>query len=515
MRNGTSRGGRRFTVEAAPFAWGQATVLDVFRPAFCNEPQEQTARMRWPFSAKFPRRARPVSFADVRQRTLGDSDGPRILVLTPFLPLNHAKSVFGIFQRLRRHLLALDALGPVHVALFSPDHAPVPLAAKFAISRNAHQLWPLRGTLDFVAASGSKRWFDRVTDLFWSLRGIVGFINGRPTMHTCRWEQVGSLERILGALQPDLIFAHGLSAAVPLLRIKSRLPPIVVAFDDVESVQLERSVGSKRHSMARWRVLLRVWMARQAERRVTAMATAVLVCSELERQKVRAMCRTDRVFAIPNTATAFGELAAASRPVAVFVGTARYGPNREAFVWFAREIWPRVRAAVPEARVLVVGDKTDELGIASAPLGIETLGFVENLGPIYADAMIAVCPIRRGSGTRIKVIEAAINCRPVVSTTLGAEGLIFEPGAEILFADDAEAFAAACIRLFRDPRLAARIGQAARARALSAYMEDSAVELLRNVCGEALKSARRAAFDPAEASGAACGEIGRKPAHWS
>jgi glycosyltransferase involved in cell wall biosynthesis len=138
----------------------------------------------------------------------------------------------------------------------------------------------------------------------------------------------------------------------------------------------------------------------------------------------------------------------------------------------------------------VAGEGTADLDIGSEQLGIEALGFVENLAPIYAAAMIAVCPVRRGSGTRIKIIEAAVNKRPVVSTTVGAEGLTFKPGVEILTVDDARGFADACIGLFRDPAQAALIGEAAAQHARSAYQETWIAERLHAICADVVRDER-------------------------
>lgn len=411
---------------------------------------------------------------------------PRILVLSLFIPWNPVKSVWGAFQRLGRHLTALDRLGPVDLAFFSPGFEQLSPGTVAAITRDAHHMWPLRGSVHFVAPSKRRSLYDRLSDVYWTLRGFVGFVGDRPNMDTCRRRQIESLGRILSLSQPDLIFAHRLSAAVPLLRIKSQLPPIVVDFDDLESVRLERFAMSKPDLTGRWGIRFWALLARLAQRRVSAIATALLVCSELERRTVQLMFPGGRVFTIPNTAASLGELPPPSEPVAVFVGTANYPPNREALLWFTTEVWPRIRRAVPEARLIIVGDKTDNLGIASQQFGIETLGFVESLAPIYAAATLAICPIHRGSGTRIKIIEAAANGRPVVSTTLGAEGLEFKPGIEILLEDDVAGFADACIQLFQDPARAAQIGKAAMQRALSTYQESRVADRLRAICADAL-----------------------------
>ena len=411
---------------------------------------------------------------------------PRILLLSEFFPADPDRCVFGPFQRLKRHLAVLDRLGPVDTVFMWPPGA-LSEADESRFRAVAKQTWPLRGSVHFVArGGGANGLLQRISDAFWAVRGFVGFDRDQPDMAMCRRRQIEGIEKILEVSQPTLIFAYRLSTAVPLLRMKSRLPPIIVDFDDVESVRIERSAMSKPNLIERCKARFGVVLARRAQGRVSAAAAGVLVCSELEQRRVQLMYPEARVFAIPNSAAALGELPPPSQPIAVFVGTACYEPNKEAILWLARQIWPHIRGAVPQARLIVAGEGTADLGIGSEQLGIEALGFVENLAPIYAAAMLAVCPIRRGSGTRIKIIEAAVNGRPVVSTTVGAEGLAFEPEAEILIVDDAKGFADACIGLLRDPLRAAMIAKAASRRARSVYRSEQIAERLRAICAEAL-----------------------------
>ena len=412
---------------------------------------------------------------------------PRILLLTGFFPWDPVRSVFGAFQRLGRHVRVLNRLGPVDVVFFSPAVGQLSqsdISARSAIARKA---WSFRGSVHFVTSSEPKNLLDRLSDSFWTVRGFVGFGEDGPDMDTCRRQQVDGLEHIMQVTQPDLIFAYRLSTAVPMLRMKAGLPPIVVDLDDLESVRLDRLAGSRPRLTDKLKARYNASLARRAQRRISAIAASVIVCSDIERLKVQAMRPTARVATVPNTAAVLGVPPPALEPVALFVGTARYPPNREAILWFTNEVWPHIRRAVPQARFIVVGEKTIELGITSSQDGIEALGFVENLAPIYAAAMLAVCPIRRGSGTRIKIIEASINGRPVVSTTVGAEGLAFVPGTEILIDDDAIHFADACIRLLRNPAEATAIGEAARRRAKSAYRESWITERLRAICTSALR----------------------------
>ena len=411
---------------------------------------------------------------------------PRILLISEFFPAD-PRCVVGTFQRLKRHLAVLDRLGPVDAVFMWPRGRTLSEADESRFRAVAKQTWPLRGSVHFVAPGRrANGLLPRINDAFWALRGFVGLDRDQPSMAMCRRRQIEDIEKMLEVSQPHLIFAHRLNTAVPLMRMKSRLPPIIVDFDDVESVRIERLAMSKSNLIGRWKARLGVVLARRAQGRVSAAAAGVLVCSELEQRKVQLMYPEARVYVIPNSAAALGELPTSSQRIAVFVGTAGYEPNKEAILWLAKQIWPYIRGAVPQARLIVAGEGTGDLSIGSEQLGIEALGFVENLAPIYAAAMLAVCPIRRGSGTRIKIIEAAVNGRPVVSTTVGAEGLTFKPGSEILIVDDAKGFADACIGLLRDPARAAMIGKAASRRARSAYRSERIAEHLRAICIEAL-----------------------------
>jgi glycosyltransferase involved in cell wall biosynthesis len=428
----------------------------------------------------------PFSRAPDRPLDAAARRNQRILLLSQFFPADPGRCVFGPFQRLKRHLTVLDRLGPVDaVFMWPPGGLSDADVSRFRAI--AKQTWPLRGYVDFVAPSGANGLLQTISDALWVLRGFVGFDCDQPSMAMCRRGQIEQMEKIIKARQPDLIFAHRLSTAVPLMRMESKLPPMIV---DVDSVRIERSAMSKPNLAGRWKARLGVALARRAQARVSAAAAGVLVCSELEQRKVQLMYPGARVFAIPNSAARFGELPLPSHPIAIFVGTACYEPNKEAILWLAEQIWPYIRRAVPRAQLIVAGEGTADLDIGSEQLGIEALGFVENLAPIYAAAMIAVCPVRRGSGTRIKIIEAAVNKRPVVSTTVGAEGLTFKPGAEILIVDDARGFADACIGLFRDPAQAALIGEAAAQHARSAYQEAWIAERLHAICADVVRDER-------------------------
>jgi polysaccharide biosynthesis protein PslH len=127
----------------------------------------------------------------------------------------------------------------------------------------------------------------------------------------------------------------------------------------------------------------------------------------------------------------------------VFVGTASYTPYRRGLAWFVREALPEIRGRTPVA-LEVVGDPPAQPVEAE---GVRYVGSVPSVEPFYAQSHAVVVPVFEGSGTRLKILEAMAYGRPVISTTLGAEGLPVTADTHFLQADDAEGFAAAATRL--------------------------------------------------------------------
>lgn len=138
----------------------------------------------------------------------------------------------------------------------------------------------------------------------------------------------------------------------------------------------------------------------------------------------------------------------------LFVGTLCYLPNEDAVEMFAREVLPRIRVENPCMRFRVVGmGKSEKVRSVGELPGVDFVGPVADLNPEFAAAGMLVVPLRAGSGTRIKILEAFIQRTPVVSTSIGAEGLAVSDGEHLLIADTPSEIAACCLRLSRDPML--------------------------------------------------------------
>ena len=142
----------------------------------------------------------------------------------------------------------------------------------------------------------------------------------------------------------------------------------------------------------------------------------------------------------------------------LIIGKMDYAPNVDSALFFCKEIFPLVQAQVPQARVLVVGaDPLPEVRALAADPAVEITGYVDDVLPYYQRSCLSAVSLRAGSGTRLKILEAMALGRPVVSTTLGCEGLDVTPDDNILVADSPTDFGTQTVRLLTDLDLRRRL----------------------------------------------------------
>ena len=154
----------------------------------------------------------------------------------------------------------------------------------------------------------------------------------------------------------------------------------------------------------------------------------------------------------------------------VGVGSMDYHANIDGAVSFAREVWPRLRERKPALTFTIVGraPSPEVRELASIP-GIEVTGTVDDVRPYYQEAIAAIVPLKVGGGSRLKILEAMAAGVPVVSTTLGAEGLKVMPDENILIADTTEGTIDAVIRLIENEEQRAQFRNAGRALISNRY----------------------------------------------
>ena len=285
------------------------------------------------------------------------------------------------------------------------------------------------------------------------------------------WSRLRELAQGAAAeLRPDVLTVEHDNAAA----WASDLPPDIPAFLGLQNVgwhyyeNRSRAVGGA--ARAALRIEARRFRAHDA--RWFPRYRALIAVSERDRDDLVAASPTP-VEVVPNGVAA-DELVPAGAEgepdTLLFTGTLSHPPNAEGIRWFVDEVWPRVRAQRPVARLMVVGrDPTRSVQRLDSAPGVEVVGPVPEMAPYFARATAVVAPLRSGGGTRLKILEALASGRAVVSTDVGCEGLDLEDGAQLLVADGAEAFAAATLRLLDDAALRERLAASGREQAKRRY----------------------------------------------
>jgi polysaccharide biosynthesis protein PslH len=178
------------------------------------------------------------------------------------------------------------------------------------------------------------------------------------------------------------------------------------------------------------------------------------------------------------------------RPHFCYVGSLRWHPNVAGLDWFCQEVWPRVRRRVPDAtfEIAGVGLKPDASGRLPVPEawkvpGVETVGFLDDLEPLYARSLGMLAPILGGSGVRMKLLEGFRAGMPVVTTPDGAFGLPLKDGSEALIASDADGFAERVERLVKGQEVRDRVREGGYRYLEAHHSLAVAQDIMREVLG--------------------------------
>ncbi len=230
--------------------------------------------------------------------------------------------------------------------------------------------------------------------------------------------------------------------------------------DTVLYDSLREGEGPKRH--------FDLWKLRRLEAESTRRYRHHVLCSQEDAEALRRRygaldCAVVQSGFEPRSFRPSDPPTARERERLVFLGSMDYGPNVDAVLRFAREILPRVRDRRPGVVFEIVGGNPPDAVRALAGERVHVTGRVEAVQPYLERASALVVPLRIGGGTRLKIVEALALETPVVSTTIGAEGLGLVSGEHLALADSAEDFAAAVLRVLDDPDTAARAARRGRA----------------------------------------------------
>jgi polysaccharide biosynthesis protein PslH len=171
-----------------------------------------------------------------------------------------------------------------------------------------------------------------------------------------------------------------------------------------------------------------------------------------------------------------------STPIIVFVGRMDYFPNVDGILEFTRNVFPRVRATVPNVELRIVGaDPTRSVFRLNRVPGIKVTGYVPDIRPHVADASVAIAPLRIARGTQNKVLEMMAAGIPVVATPEAAKGVQAVAGEHLMVAGNAEEFASHVVELLRNRDLRRKFSEAGRKQVEKAHSWPAAMTILDDV----------------------------------
>jgi glycosyltransferase involved in cell wall biosynthesis len=281
--------------------------------------------------------------------------------------------------------------------------------------------------------------------------------------------------------------------------------PAIVDYDDLQ----DRLLTSRRRSswpharredvLGRWATTAEAAAWNRLQRRLARDVAAVTVCSDADRAHLGVDNAVVVINGVDLPDTPAGRVEVSATPTICFHGSLDYRPNADAARRLVDDVFPELRASVPSAVVRLVGRHDRRVAPLDRPPEVVVTGFVPDITTELARADVIAVPLREGAGTRIKVLEALAHRVPVVSTSLGVEGLDVEHGRHLLVADDPRSFAAACAALLTDTRLRGRLAAAGAALVAERYRSQQARQTVVDLARKVVASGRRVDRGPGQA----------------
>lgn len=396
----------------------------------------------------------------------------RVLFVSCYVASDFQTMVWGPFIRMSMLLEAASRVATsVDLMLFAAEDM-LALFQPPAIADSIERAWGIRVNVILAPRARSDH------SIRHALRGLTD-VHAHPDYRLAGGARQAAAVRAAIRPDTDLVIAQKLEAALSVAACGVAGVATLMDIDDVEHVSHARRTRQRVWSLGKALALVRQASVKRGElATINAFATA-FVCSETDRARLTREGVIARIEVVPN-AMQFVDRSVVLQPAArtiVYFGSYAYQPNVDAAEELINNIFPRVLARCPDARLLIAGAFAEKLPSFSVPKpSVDIVGFVDDPKDVYQHAALACCPIRAGSGTRIKIIEASAWKIPTVATPLAAEGLDLHHDTEILLADEPEQLAAHCVALLEDPALVAAIGHAAWIKAKASFDRTAVVE---------------------------------------
>ena len=267
--------------------------------------------------------------------------------------------------------------------------------------------------------------------------------------------------------------------------------PSVLSQQNVDSAIWRRLCGETTHPFYKFAYWTQQLAFQRYERVLSPKFDAVTCTSDIDAAVFQRHCKEGAIEVIPNgvDVTHYQPDFTSEAPAhLIYIGSMDWYPNEDAVAFFADEVLPGIQDKVPDVQFSIVGgNPSARVQKLAEREGVVVTGRVPEIKPYFAEATVFVVPLRIGSGTRLKILEALAMGKAIVSTTVGAEGLNLKDGEEIFIADEPAIFADAVTRLLTDASLRRSVGKSGRARVEQDYDWRSIGEKLHNLYESLIK----------------------------
>jgi glycosyltransferase involved in cell wall biosynthesis len=274
--------------------------------------------------------------------------------------------------------------------------------------------------------------------------------------HPEMWKEIA---RHREARRYDLAHVFGGVQVYEFLALLRDLPTIAEPYESY-SLWLQRAGADAESAVERMNNRLMLLAARRYESFMFRDYSRVVVVSHADRRTFESLSHDVRPIVIPNGVDRIDARRPDRSMELLFLGNFGYVPNQRAATILAREVLPRVRRDVPEARLVLAGADPPPAIKELAGEFVHVTGWVPDVTACLASAACFVAPMTRGAGIKNKVLEAMAAGVPVVTTPMGNDGIEATDGVEILLASTNADIVRQTVRVLRDPALAGSVGAA-------------------------------------------------------
>lgn len=303
------------------------------------------------------------------------------------------------------------------------------------------------------------------------------------------------IDRFLQSADYDLVHLDTLSL-LPYFEQVRHLPT-VLDHHNIESHMLLRRADNEQNRLKSWYFRQEGRRLQEYEKTYCPQVDLNITCSEMDRDRLRDIVPGCRAEEVPNGVDVdyfTPDTKVQQTPSILFIGTMNWYPNIEAVQFIARELWPKLKKAVPGIRADIIGASPpqDLLDFAANEPDFHVHGFVDDIRPWFDRAAVYVCPITDGGGTKLKILDALSMGKAIVAHEIACEGIRVEAGKNVCFARSPEEYVSAIKALIEDEARRREMGDKARQLAVKTYAYDAIGQRLAGLFDEVVGTALHA-----------------------